>query len=207
MNPSRAVDGRPRRGDRSERHFGEEQDFSALLHDRVVLLHHFDVERGDRLRRTRFAVAQLGERVVHEDCVADEDRADKPPVGDAEKRHRGLAQLPGPRPHQAMRIGEPQHAVRYAPTELAALGVNIAGVELRVIAGQTGEADHIRIRDGAPRTAEPHPDEQILVSVAQARRFRHGLAVSHAALVCDIYPGTGRRDPSWKAIPTCLLSQ
>ena len=38
-------------GDRIERHFGEEQDFSALLHDRVVLFHHFDVERGDGLRQ------------------------------------------------------------------------------------------------------------------------------------------------------------
>src|SRR6516162_5390901 len=34
-----------------------------------------------------------------------------------------------------------------------------------------------------------------------------GLAVSRAAPVCDIYPGAGRRDPSWNAIPTCLLSQ
>src|SRR5215831_14234665 len=45
ISSARGVHDRPRRCDRIERHFGDQQDFAALLDDRVVLLDHLDIER------------------------------------------------------------------------------------------------------------------------------------------------------------------
>ena len=75
MRPRHASRRRARRRDGGKRHLRHEQRLASALHDPVVLVDDLDVEDRDRLRRPRLAVAQLGDPVVHEDRVADEDRA------------------------------------------------------------------------------------------------------------------------------------
>ena len=95
--------------------------------------------------RPRPAVAQLADAVVHEDRVANEDRRHESPVDDAEERNGRFAQLAGACPHQAMCIGQAEHAVRDTASELAVPRIDVARVQLRVIAGETGKGHEVGI--------------------------------------------------------------
>src|SRR5690606_20487534 len=119
----------------------------------------------DGLLGPRSAVAQLGDPVVHENGVTDEDRSDKAPVVDAEEGDCGFAQLSGPGPHQAMRIGKAQHPMRHPASELTGPGIDIAGVKFRKVAGQPGKAYQIRIGDGPAGTAEGKADAQVFITI------------------------------------------
>src|SRR5215212_4327141 len=66
---------------------GDEQRLAAPLHDSAILVDDRDVEGCDRLGGTGPALTKLGQHVIHEDRVADEDRPEKPPVLDAEECH------------------------------------------------------------------------------------------------------------------------
>jgi hypothetical protein len=151
---------------RRGRHLRHEQGLASLLYERAVLVLHRNIECGYGLRGARAAVAQLRDRVVDEDRVADEDRSHEAPVADPEKGDRHFAQLSGARPHEAVRVGEAQHPMRDAPAELAGLRVDVARMQLRIVAGEPGERDEIRIGDRAPRAAERQP--HVEVGVAQA---------------------------------------
>src|SRR5215472_17176205 len=72
-----------------------------------------------------------------------------------------------------MRVGEPEHPVGNAPPELARLGIDVARVQLRVIPGQTGKGDQVRVGDRSAGTAERHPDVEIGVGVAELAFVAH----------------------------------
>src|SRR5262249_19485068 len=80
---------------------------------------------------------------------------------DAEECDCRIAKLAGSGPHQAMRIGEAQHAMGHAPLELAVLRVDIAGVELRVVTGQSCEGHQVCIGDRAGRAAKRQADVEV----------------------------------------------
>src|SRR5512140_462431 len=151
--PARRTD---RRSDGAKRHFGNQQRLAAALDDPARLVDDLDVEDRDRLRRPRPAVPQFRDSVIDEDRVADEDRLQEFPVVDAEERDRRFAQLAGARPHQPVRVREPEHPVSDAPPELAALRVDVARVQFRVVAGQASESDEIGVGNRPSRAAERH---------------------------------------------------
>ena len=167
---------RGRGGDGIEGNLGDEQGLAALLHHRAVLLDDLDVEARDRLRRPRAAVAQLRQLVVDEDRIADEDGADEFPAVDPEEGDRGLAQFSSAGPHQPMGIGKAQHPMGDLAAELAALRVDIAGMELGIVAGEPGEAHQIGTGDRPAGAAETHSDEEILIAVTKSRLFCHDLS-------------------------------
>src|SRR4051794_3872074 len=59
-------------------------------------------------------------------------------------------------------------------SELTRPRIDVARVKLRVIAGQTREADQVRVQDGPARAPEAHADKKVLVAIAQSRFVAHG---------------------------------
>src|SRR4029450_11036513 len=84
-----------------------------------------------------------------------------------------LAHLARARPHEPSGVREAQHSVRHPATELAALGVHVARVKLRIIAGETGEGYEVRVRDGPPRAPEGHSDVQVGIGIAESSLAAH----------------------------------
>src|SRR5438270_10637498 len=78
-----------------------------------------------------------------------------------------------------MRVRETEHSMRYAPTELTALRVDIARVELGIIAGEPRERDDIGIGDRATGTAERNSDMEIGVGIAELPFVAHRFALCH----------------------------
>ena len=72
-----------------------------------------------------------------------------------------------------MRVGETEHSVGDPAPELTALGVHVAGVKLRVIAGKTGEGHEVGVGDRPPWTPEGHSDMQVGVGVAESSFVAH----------------------------------
>ena len=72
-----------------------------------------------------------------------------------------------------MRVGEAKHSVRDPAPELTTLGVYLARVKFRIVAGETGEGHEVRIGDRPPWTPEGHSNVQVGVCVAESSFVAH----------------------------------